>query len=116
MPGKTKEQLEAEIAELQAKMRDMDEQLAARDAALAKTNQDGWLISTPNTLYSGVTAKVKFENGHAFIPATWKDAEAVVNQLVGDFGYKAERMTGQAPATQASKPLGMEALVKEGAR
>jgi len=58
----------------------------------------GYLITTPNPLYNGSTSGVIFRNGSAFIADAIDDEgttriEAVIRDLVGDFGYTMERIT-----------------------
>lgn len=50
----------------------VDTRVAELEAELAdlRAEKEGWLITTPNVLYSGVTGGVKFERGMAFIPRT----------------------------------------------
>lgn len=87
----TKEELVAEIARLNTVIADLEDQIAQHTAA-AKTGRSGWMISTPNPSYTGTTAGVYFENGHAFVPSDWKDAKKKVGILTNDFGYSASEV------------------------
>jgi cell division septum initiation protein DivIVA len=91
----TKEDLQKQIEELEAQVRELTSQVVARDAVLSESGTDGWLVTTPNSGYTGITAAVKFDNGRAFLPVTDKDAEKKINILVGDFGYSARKMTAR---------------------
>jgi hypothetical protein len=86
-----KEILMRRIADLEAEVADLKEQIASKDAALMATQQSGWEVSTPNPKYTGVTAGVEFKNGFAFVPDATKNAEAVVKRLASDFHYTAVR-------------------------
>lgn len=85
----TKTELEAKIAALEAEKMDLQAQVANQGAVLNNASGDGWLITTPNPAYKGVTAGVRFENGRAFIPAALKDAKQIVKILTLDFDYEA---------------------------
>lgn len=94
--GQTKEELLAEIERLKTVVRDQQDQIS-QQAAVVKTGTTGWMISTPNQTYTGHTAGVYFENGHAFIPVDLKNAKKLVAILTNDFGYSAtETNDGQA--------------------
>jgi hypothetical protein len=97
----TKDELLLEIANLQAENAELREELNRRNAALFASAEEGWIISSPNQAYTGVTAGVEFRNGTAFVPEGVKDALLLVSQLVNDFGYSAER--SNAKDFQASK-------------
>lgn len=88
----TKEDLIKKIEELEAQNAELKNQIAARDAALVESAVPGWLISSPNPGYNGVTYGIEFKNGRAFIPATAPDAERTAIVLVNDFGYMAREM------------------------
>lgn len=90
-----KQELEQEVIRLQGIVQELTEQIAARDAALSHSGEDGWLITTTNRGYSGVTAGVEFRGGRGFVPASRPGAEMLVRILTGDFGYRAQRMTAQ---------------------
>lgn len=91
----TKEDLEKKIAELSAINQELQQQLNARDAILSKTGEEGWLVTTPVSTYSGTTLGVPFVNGRAFVLQAQPDSERLVLKLVNDFGYSAKRMSGQ---------------------
>jgi hypothetical protein len=99
----TKEELVAEIQRLTDRLREQQDQIN-QQAVTAKAGKKGWMISTPNENYTGRTAGVYFENGHAFIPEDMHDARKKVAILTGDFGYSyTETTDGQevkAPAVQ----------------
>jgi hypothetical protein len=99
----TKEELLDEIKRLNDQLKEKDDQIN-KQAVTAKAGKKGWMISTPNEAYTGRTAGVYFENGHAFIPEDMKDARKKVAILTNDFGYSyTETMDGQevkAPVVQ----------------
>ncbi len=88
----TKEELVAKIEEMSARLRELEDQIAQRDAQL-QTGDEGWLISTPNPEYSGRTLGVYFEKGHAFVPKRLPEAEKLVAKLTRDMGYSATLTT-----------------------
>lgn len=103
---RTKAELEQEIAELRATIEELHEQLSARDAIVAKSAEDGWLVTTPNARYSGVTAGVEFRGGRTFIPKV-EGTESIIRLLQFDFGYKVTPMTSkdfQALKVEAPAP------------
>lgn len=66
------------IQELSAKLESLEKKLAEKDQAIQvqaaeikelKAQEEGWLVTTPNTVYDGDTLGVKFHNGQAFISA-----------------------------------------------
>jgi hypothetical protein len=87
-----KNEMEQLIAQLQAENDELRQQIAARDAALSGASGGGWLITSPNPRYTGVTAGVEFRAGRAFIPEGQPGAEARVRQLQLDFGYRVTQM------------------------
>lgn len=115
----TKEDLMRQVADLQAQVNELNNQLHARDAMLASTGEEGYLVTSPNPAYTGVTSGVEFKNGRAFVPDSFKDAERIVLRLVNDFGYRAQKMGANeyqslAQPVVEKKPMGMEALVGVG--
>jgi hypothetical protein len=113
----TKEMLKKQVDEQAAMIEELKSQLAARDALLTVTGEDGWLITTPNPRYNGVTYNIEFRNGRAFVPDRSPEDKLIVQQLVHGFNYVAQRMTGKEykemaqPAKAAAEPKGVEALV-----
>lgn len=91
----TKESLTQRVKDLEGQVRELEEQLAARDALLSGTGEDGWLISCPNPKYNDVTAGVQFKAGRAFIPDRGDESAALVRLLVSDFNYRAEQMSAK---------------------
>lgn len=85
----TKAELEAKIAALQAALEEEQEKSAILEAEIPKELREGWVITTPNANYSGITAGVLFENGRGFVPKSLKNGDLIVKRLVNDFGYKA---------------------------
>jgi len=65
-------ELEKKLAGVQevAPLAPEDDDVAALKAELheLKAEREGWLITTPNVLYGGVTCGVRFEHGMAFVP------------------------------------------------
>ena len=91
----TKEELEAELSKGYAVIEELKSEIAARDAALHQSNVSGWLVVSPNPVYSGVTNGVQFTNGKAFVPNNHQGAQGIINVLTGDFGYEATEMTAE---------------------
>jgi hypothetical protein len=90
----TKEDLKKAIDEQKAYIAELEQQLAARDAIIGSSGEDGYLVSCANTKYSGVTAGVRFVNGRAFIP-DGPGADRMAMLMRVDFGYKVERITAR---------------------
>lgn len=75
---KNRQELMSENAKLKKELEALragapvDARMAELEAELAemRAEKEGWLITTPNVLYGGITAGVKFERGMAFIPRT----------------------------------------------
>lgn len=114
---RTKEELEKEITELKQVIDELQSQISARDAALSQTGEPGWLVTSPNPNYGGLTAGVEFRRGRAFVPKR-NENHALVMRLVNDFGYTAREM-GSADFQKLGKqeqgapgPMGVEALMK----
>lgn len=106
MPNQTKEELYQIIAEKDAIIADLREQLGARDATLRGSSEPGWLITTRNPDYTGVVLGIQFAGGRAFLPKGKPNAERVLQQLVSDFGYQVEEVTANqvdAPKRSAKK-------------
>ena len=94
--------------ELEAKLVEKDQTLKTTQAELNELtkNQEGWLITCPNTMYDGMTAGIKFNSGIAFLPSTatypqlggkgqggkvfTPDAAQAAKYLQDDFGYEIE--------------------------
>lgn len=91
----TKEDLLAEVSRLQQVVTELQEQLAARDALLSGTGQEGFLVTTPNSRYNGFTAGVEFRNGRAFIPGQDEDSEYLARRLSSEFNYAVRRMSAE---------------------
>lgn len=72
MADETKVTKEETLAELKKKVKELEEQVAAKDAEINKTKQDaeGWLVLCKNPAYNGVTGGILFTDGCAFIPKT----------------------------------------------
>lgn len=76
--GTEREKLLAEkIRQLQEALEDAQRQNSEKDVELQEVKQEvqqlktegsGWLITTPNVMYDGVTLGVQFSNGTAFVP------------------------------------------------
>ncbi|CAK0781412.1 hypothetical protein CCP3SC15_910007 [Gammaproteobacteria bacterium] len=99
----TKEELMDEIKRLTDVVSELQDQIN-KQAASAHSGRKGWMISTPNPAYTGTTAGVYFENGHAFVSADLVDARKKVSILTHDFGYSAtETMDGQEIKAPPSK-------------
>lgn len=74
MSGPTKADLERQIAQLQEQLSNSNaekDKLAAQ-VTRAKAGMAGWVITTPNSAYSGKTFGVDFLNGRAIIPINKK--------------------------------------------
>lgn len=82
----TKEEMLDEIKRLNEMIKDQQDQIN-QQAVTAHAGKKGWMISTPNATYTGRTAGVYFENGHAFIAEDMKNARKLVAILTNDFGY-----------------------------
>jgi len=95
MPNQTstKEELLRTIDEQTEVIRDLQEQLAARDAVARASAEPGWLIATRNSAYTGVTLGVKFVNGRGFVPSGKPGSKLLVDKLRFDFGYNVTEMT-----------------------
>lgn len=93
MANQTKEELIAENDRLHAVIRDLEDQIAARDAVLGESAVPGWLITTPNPGYAGIVLGVRFESGRGFLPSTHQDAQNIALTLASDFGYTVQPMT-----------------------
>jgi hypothetical protein len=91
--NQTKEELIAENESLRATIKDLEQQLLAKNAVLSSSAEPGWLISCRNTTYSGKSAGIVFVGGRAFIPESRPDAKKIVELLMSDFGYEAKQMT-----------------------
>jgi len=105
----TKEELLSEIERLNAQIADLNDQLAQQAAASRESNS-GWMISTPNPEYTGRTAGVYFEKGHAFIPSSRKNAPYLVRLLTNDYGYSASEATGTEKMGPAEKVMSVAAM------
>lgn len=89
----TKVELEDRIKVLEAAIAELERQLAEKNALLGtKESQAGFLVSTPNPNYSGVTSGVMFNRGKAFLPADEPGNEQKVLVLINDFGYQVEKV------------------------
>jgi len=95
MPNQTKEELNQIIAEKDAQINDLQDQLKSRDATLRGSGEPGWLITTKNTAYTGNVLGVRFENGRAFLPKDKPNALITLRQLLSDFGYQAVEITSK---------------------
>jgi hypothetical protein len=78
---KTKAELELENAELQRR-------LSARSGG----EGGGWIVTTPNPKYTGVSYGISFVNGRAFIPKARPDGRFKMNRLVKDLKYSAREI------------------------
>lgn len=76
-------ELQAEVEALRAEV----ETLRAK----AQEGRAGYIVTTPNPKYSGMTAGVQFRAGRAFIPAGEK-GEALARLLVSEFEYSVQRV------------------------
>ena len=90
---KTKEDLQKDIDELTAQLKDLREQLNEKSAVANGVGQEGWLIRCKNPGYTGRFMGILFEGGCAFLPKTTKDAAHIKTVLVNDFGYEVEEIT-----------------------
>jgi hypothetical protein len=99
MTDETKPTKEETLGELRKQVKELEKQLAAKESEVdsMKKKEEGWLVWTPSAIYQGQTMHVTFNDGMAFIKKDLKypegSAEYVVNQLVTDFGYKAQFFT-----------------------
>ena len=88
------EAVSGELQSVQDELADRDAELLAVKATPKSELDGGWLISTPNPTYSGVTLGVAFHNGRAFVSKIAKrhglSAEWIVKELEHDFGYMVE--------------------------
>lgn len=91
----TKIELENKITQLEAENAELRQMLAARDAIMSKSGEAGWLITTPNPRYNGVTAGVEFTNGRGFVPKSQIGSSLLVNRLRHDFGYRVDEVTSE---------------------
>lgn len=121
---KSKAELIEMLAEMSERIDEVEETLADRDAELvavksAKTQEgdSGWLVSTPNPLYGGVTFGVPFSNGRAFVSRRFRfqglDAEAIVRELMNEFGYEVVEVDAEELNRLRAQTEGMEAEVSK---
>lgn len=122
MPGLTKAEQEQLIEDQAAEIERLQTMIAERDAALAQSGEDGYIIETPNKGYSGVTAGVQITRGFGFVPKKREGATNLVLRLKSDYGYTIYEATAEEYNAQlASQPepeekgLSMADLIKEGA-
>lgn len=94
----SKTELVTIIEDQGAQLEELTRQVSAQDAALARSGESGWLLTTKNPRYAGVTAGVEFRGGRAFIGDSRPDAEQLAKMLAADFGYKLERSTAREAA------------------
>jgi hypothetical protein len=98
----TKKQIADRLEVAEARNLELEETLKSRDALLAQSDEAGWLVTTRNPAYSGVTEGVKFSMGRAFVPDRGPESAMLVKRLVGNFGYTA--IPTSAKAAQGSAP------------
>jgi hypothetical protein len=95
MPPTSKAELEEIIRQQAAKIEELEEQLAAREAVMYQSQETGWLITSPNSRYNGFTAGIEFRNGRGFVPSGKRDAKLIVLRLQYDFGYRVSEITAK---------------------
>lgn len=92
----TKDELEQQIRALQSQVQALHAQISERDAILTgRPAGAGYLVTTPNTSYTGVTAGVRFVAGQAFLALDDPNSEAMARQLKNDFHYTVEVVGGE---------------------
>jgi hypothetical protein len=79
------EEYRKQIEALQVQNAELTAQMSAKPGTVS-----GWLVTTPRTNYSGVTAGVAFARGRAFIPDSDPGVKDKVRILTSDYGYSAE--------------------------
>jgi hypothetical protein len=92
----TKAELEARVKALETALEEKDEELERKQSTLdaLRAGGEGYLVTTPdNPLFDGMTCGVQFYLGRAFVPKGRKDAERIIADLRGDFGYDVREMT-----------------------
>lgn len=98
--AKTKKDIEAENEALQERIKELEEmnqRQAALLSAVADEEGGGWVITTRNARYNGVTAGVAFAMGRAFIPDGNEPDKArfTAKMLIQDFGYNGEHLEAE---------------------
>lgn len=96
----TKAELVARIQLQEEEMKQVSETLDERTAELLAVRGiaagvGGWLVTTPNAEYSGVTAGLRFGGGKAFLPENKENAEFLSIRLANDFGYEVIQLTAE---------------------
>lgn len=92
------EMTEEEVREYAAKLKGENEKNTAELTELRKSRalqvgvdvRQGYLITTPNAEYSGITGGVMFVKGRGFVAGRREDnpgVDAILRTLAGDYGY-----------------------------
>ena len=114
-----------EVADLRKKLEmqdstpipaDADENdVAALKAELheLKAEKEGWLITTPNVLYGGVTCGVRFEQGMAFIPKGREFPNRKVNPIKETYFEKYKLSPEEKAAIRAREARSTAQIVVE---
>lgn len=85
-----KEELEVKVQELEAENKQLKDEIKKLKADKS-TGLAGWIVKSQNPKYTGETNGIQFRRGKAFVP-DMPGMDHIVNVLVGDFGYTAERV------------------------
>lgn len=91
----TKEELQALVDQQAAIIRDLQEQLASRDAVNRASGEPGWLFICKNPNYSGTVYGVRFSDGRAFLPKGKPGAERTMRRIISDFGYECREINAK---------------------
>jgi hypothetical protein len=70
----------------------LTDQLNARNELLSGTGEEGYLVTSPNKSYNGVSYSLRFTGGRAFVPDGLANAKHILRECK-DAGYTLTRMT-----------------------
>lgn len=91
--------LEAQIGEL-TQQKDVLESMTKESTGLS-----GFIVTTPNAGYNGVTRGIQFRNGRGIV-LDGPEANHIVSTLRNDFGYKVEHSDNLQGTAYASEAIG----------
>lgn len=78
---------EKTIKELEERIEQLDKQANDREAMINESKGlSGFVVTTPNANYSGVTYGIMFRNGRGIV-LDGPEAARIINALRNDFGY-----------------------------
>ena len=72
------------------RIRELEAEIESMKAAMP-VGMSGWLVTTLNKQYSGITLGVMFRGGQAFIP-DGAGAERIAREMQNDLGYQVQRV------------------------